>query len=243
MNNWMIACLAVGGVAGCSGDGNINLGDNDPVALGSKLEDYSGRWQGYAEAHEFTLGSDRMLLTIDDAGEGYAVFGEGAAPPPATNPDAGYPEDMDPLQLVTQMSEFEGGVRYPLHDVIVQDRRIRSSMSMNDLWQDWCRLQQPVRVLETDSTSDDYALMPYNYSAKHGDVCILLDSAGTPRGQVDCEKLLLHESRVCICAATTCEPNLSANRVDLDAALQSNGEQLIGTLTVSGRVTVRLTRQ
>lgn len=145
MKHWMIACLVLLGLPACSSGGDVNLGEDNPVALGEKLTDYSGRWQGYAEAYEFLSGSDRVLLRINDDGQGYAMFGEGTAPAPATNPDIAYPEGLTLMELVTTvLGHFLGGVRYPLHDVIVEQRRIRFRVSSNDLWDDWCGLQEPV---------------------------------------------------------------------------------------------------
>lgn len=243
MKHWMIACLAVIGLPACSSDGDVNLGEHNPIALGSKLEDYSAVWQGYAEAHDFTFGSDRMLLRIDESGEGYAVFGEGTAPPPATNPDVGYPEGMDYMQFVTTLGEFRGGVQYPLHDVVVEDRRIRFWVTVNDLWQDWCRLQEPVLSDANSGDEPAYDLYPYTSWRQDGSQCYVNDNLGQPFVQADCTKVVLHQERVCSCTATGCEPNPHTSRVEFDAALESEGEELVGTLTVAGRVTVRLTRE
>jgi hypothetical protein len=242
MKHWIIASLVVCGLPACSSGGNVDLGDDNPVSLGAELEDYTGHWQGYAEAHEFTPGSDRMLLNIDKSGEGYALFGEGTAPPPATNPDVAYPEGLSLMELVTQKNRFLGGVRYPLHDVIVEDRRIRFSVSWNDLYQDWCRLQEPVLRLETGSGEPQYGFYAYSSMVQTGEQCFNIDRAGAMRIPVDCGRFQLDIERVCQCNAASCASNADEGRVSFDAALQSRKE-LVGTLTVAGRVTVRLSRE
>jgi hypothetical protein len=245
MKHWIIACVVVFGVPACSSDGDVNLGEDNPVALGEKLTDYSGTWQGYAEAYEFYSGSDRVVLSIAEDGTGYAVFGEGTAPPPATNPEVGYPAGSG-LDVFPIFIEFLEGVQYPLRDVIVEDRRLRLQLSANDLWEGWCGLQTPVLVQEGGSARLEYRVLPTSgFGRTPEGECFVPDGTGTGQVRVDCGKAALNFQQVCACTANACRPNADAGTgpVGLDAALESLGDELVGTLTIAGRVTVRLSRQ
>lgn len=246
MKHWIIAAVVLIGLPACSSEGDVNLGEDNPATLGEKLEDYSGRWQGYAEAYEFSSGSDRMVLRIDEDGDGYATFGDGTAPPPATNPDVGYPAGLSPDDLISAFQlQFRGGVQYPLHDVLVEDRRIRLRVSSMNLWDDWCELQTPVLVVDSNATEPQYGVLPVNGFSRGEGGCFIFDDTAAEPVQVDCGKAVLHFTHVCACTASACRANDDAETgaVELDAALESLGEELVGTLTIAGRVTVRLSRQ
>lgn len=232
----IIAALGCGAY-GCGNEEPVDLGSH--AALGAALSDYQGDWQGYAEAFAFGDGSDVVTVRLDAQGEGVLEFGE-AEPLPPPDPDLGYPPNGDavgtafgsPLSVVS-------GFSYPISEATIEDRRIRLSSSMVELYREWCALIPPVRddANSEQHGEDAFSCIP-NVGFRSGeDGCQLGD--GTP---IDCGKPAC--MAVCQCAADACgirEP--LAVDLRIDAALQAQGEELIGTLVIdSTRINVRLMR-
>jgi hypothetical protein len=74
---------------------------------------------------------------------GSIVFGQGAPPPPATDPAAFYPP-TDPAQADRWSFPLQGpydGFAYSLLDVRLDATGLAADFSTSELWRDWCALQ------------------------------------------------------------------------------------------------------
>jgi hypothetical protein len=64
-------------------------------------------------------------------------------PPPATDPERGYPPDIAPLaQDLLRVNALEA-TPYRMLDAVAEGGRLSFEWSNNDLWRDWCTLQTP----------------------------------------------------------------------------------------------------
>lgn len=247
----LIATLSAAPLA-CSGSGDVNIGDTQQ--LGSKLSDYAATWDGYAEAYTFPpSGSDRVRLVLDGSGSGtFRVGDNDMLLPPASDPSVGYPPTIGANgPLTSQNWRLRDDFVYPVHNPQVQADRIQVGINDMDFYAGWCALQTPV-ARDPSSPDSGYGCLPNLGSFFDGDAtCGLIDADGT-RIPVDCGKLsMCNFLMVCTCTATGCGiPARPADQSpalypeELDAALDSTGDNLTGTLTVNGeRVTVHLTRQ
>ena len=113
---------------------------------GSSLVDYVDQWDGYTEAQQFVFDSDRFRFKLNGDGTGTVVLGESQVYPAATDPNVGYPPGEDLMSAVVKVGQYRGGFEYPVHDVIVQSKRIRFKVSPNDFFKGWCELQTPVAI-------------------------------------------------------------------------------------------------
>ncbi len=251
----------------CSGGGAVNIGNTS--AIGSQLSDYAATWDGYAEAYTFTPdGSDRVRLTIAANGQGTFQVGNAALLPAPTDPNVGYPAGQpDPKEGPNE--GLSGGVLYPVYAAQVQENRIQAGLKPNDYYGAWCALQTPYYVLDGYVGTGDGGMVPnFVYSCMPGagggtsevggvQQCTVQSQSidGSFSDQpVDCGKFALCLHNVCACTASSCAASSpvvpagtlpSGYPVELDAALDSTGKTLTGTLALSTdlRVTVVLTKQ
>jgi hypothetical protein len=267
-SNWPAALLCSAWIpVACSGGGNVNIGNTQ--AVGGNLSDYAASWDGYAEAFTFppSGSSDRVRLNIDANGQGTLQVGDGALLPPATDPTVAYPPGAVPDNSFL----LNEGFAYPIYAAQIQENRIQLGINPYDLFSVWCSLQTsfPFRGTIADGgpvgpdagnagTSTFYNCVQHwpDTSAASGDggslVCSLVNPNG-PNEVIDCSKLLLcGEWQVCQCAATGCvQTPVPAGttapefHTELDAALDSTGSSLVGTLVIAlgNRVTVRMQRK
>lgn len=228
---------------GCGGGSDqVDIGSN-----GSQLSDYAATWDGYAEAYQFDQGSDRIRLVIDANGTGTLEVGDAPLLPVPTDPDVGYPVDRD---LLRDNVQFTAGFRYPVHDAHVESRRIRLSISANDLYDAWCAMQTPV-LDDYNSTPDvhSYSCLPnWGYVVSAPQCTLLMPPNLEPGLSVDCGKLSLCTlAHACRCTESACAASPETAQAFIDAALEtgSGGASLVGTLAIGNttRVTVRMTQQ
>jgi hypothetical protein len=257
----MLVILLCGAPLACSGGGAVNIGN---TTLGSQLSDYAATWDGYAETARFAPdGSDRVRLTIDANGNGTLEIGNEPILSPPTNPNVGYPpESIDNSGL------FEGFL-YPTHAPAISANRIQLGINSPDVYAAWCALQTPILVnaipLPDGGTAEFYGCLPNwqtgpNNSADAGPDagpgCALTPPDGGAMLPVDCNKIsLCIGGGACVCTASSCTgwsapSDTAANQypTELDAALDSTGTSLTGTLVVpqagsTTRYTVHLTKQ
>ena len=229
-------------LSACSSD-PVDIGDDRVVKTGEKLSDYAAVWEGYAEAYTFWAESDRIRITLDENGEGTLEVGEAPPIPPATNPDVGYPEEDlgHPSAGATGPSiELRSGFSYTILGATVEARRLRLGISLLELYTDWCEMQTPY----FDEESSTYHCLPVSSGGFDGSRCYLDDPETGDPIYADCAKIgMCSTGRVCSCTAEGCTALSEPPRVRLDAALERDGAELEGTLTVGGNVTVRMTRQ
>ena len=187
--------------AGGSGQGAAAGTTGQGGASGTSVQS----WTGYIENYMFPSGSDaiKFAFSTDAAGTvtGTVTLGMGTPPPPATDPNVGYPTGLaiyDPLDF--SRSYWAEGYAYPMRSGgTLQSGRMRFSIGNRELWRGWCALQQPVANSSTclpnwGSSAD----------AQHSS-CALLDPTTMAYVPVDCGKLALCGfDAVCSCDTTTC---------------------------------------
>lgn len=231
------------GAAACSTGGPVDIGDD----VGLQLSDYTAIWDGYAEAHTFDDGSDRVRMTLDANGRGSVRLGDRPLYRPPTDPDVGWPVGQ-PLMLGQPL--VIAGIEYPVIDARVENRRIRLGFDERAPYQPWCAMQTPV-LDEVNTDVPTYNCLP-NWQSWHdiGTDCGLINPDTRERTAVDCGKFhlcALGFGNVCLCTASGCSaaPADPSNPGDVfDGALDPGGTELVGTLVSSGTpMTVRLTRQ
>jgi len=217
-------------VLACSDQTSVDLGRN----VGDQLSDYAASWDGYAEAFQFESGSDRVQITIDGGGGGTLILGD--SPPPA-------PLDRDNPGAINVgfTSAPVPGFPYPITGARVEAKRLRFEVALVERYRTWCQLQAPAC-----SASGSCACVR-NLPASCGP-----DGVCTQEDAATGETFTLSENKfdlcgllgptACVCTPSGCDAGMLGN-MEFDAALESNGAQLVGTLVVQGRVTVRLTRQ
>jgi len=115
----------------CSSSEAVDIGDG---RSGQRLSDYAAVWEGYAEAHAFADGSDRVEIALDDDGNGTLRVGE--AQSPDTSGDT-LPKDT------TQFHDLVPGFLYPIRGAGVEDSRLRLAVDLKELYRPWCEAQAP----------------------------------------------------------------------------------------------------
>lgn len=239
-------------LVGCS-EGTVDIGkDRNSTTFGEKLSDYDGAWDGYAEAFVFPLTneSDRLRIVIDAAGQGTLQIGEGSASVPPV-------EATPPPGPWTRWEEsawtMAPGFAYPLHDLRVDERRLRFTINGSDLFAPWCQAQIPTYY----EAFGNYACGPLSVGS---DMFAPVDECFTPattfpedREPIECGRAMLccnDRAAACVCTATSCAP---ASRPELlitaDLSLTGEGDDMVGTVVIGNvdpqateRVTVRLSR-
>ncbi len=238
---------------GCAGKDAVNIGDDrqTPKAkTGELLSDYAASWDGYTEAYKFGSGSDRLRIELDDEGNGTVVLGDGAPPAPATDPDARYdPYGFRPPMEGPPTSTLGEGFAYTVQHAEVHDKRIRFGIDGYEVYKSWCELQVPVHDTTGDPNAPEYGCIPYHTSAgSNGTTCHYDDYVTGEEVEASCVRIdYCSASPVCTCTADGCTvaPLTSADATPyvLDAVLDDNGDSLVGTMTLSGHLTVRMERQ
>jgi hypothetical protein len=235
----LIAALTT--AIGCGNSGKVDLGNDKVATTGENLSDYAGDWEGYAEAYQWNDGTDAVAIRLDKQGNGVIEVGK-ADPLPKPNPDASYPPDSgSDANVIGPNKEISGlisGFSYPVSGAKVESKRIRLATSSADVIREWCELQTPVET-KAGGDQDGWFCVPNVGFTSDANGCFLGSDKSMP---IPCGKLACMFE--CTCTASGCEPtDGGALDVQLDAALESNGDQLVGTLLVENqRVTVRMTR-
>ncbi len=250
--------------AACSSGGDVNIGDTQ--SLGAKLSDYAAHWDGYAEAYAFPpSNSDRIRLVLDDQGNGTVQVGDDPLLPAPTDPNLGYPAGDENTKTSGDINRttLSGGVVYPVYAAQVQAARIQIGLKPLDYYAAWCALQTSYHVIDGFTAQADGSEVPdYTYGCLPGyggsggstgcEVQINNPDQSVTYQPADCGKLYLCLMQVCACDATGCStgPSVAAGTApagypaELDAALDSSGENMTGTLNLNGtRLTVHLQRQ
>ena len=223
----VLALFPLAAAPACSDGGSVDLGHN----VGSQLSDYAASWDGYTEAYSFYDGSDRVRITLDASGQGTLVAGTQAAPPPLMPDDPSFTA-MD--ALVTGV--VVPGLPYLIEGAHVQEQRIQLSINLKEQFRQWCSAQAPI----CDGQSCGCLPSPTypSVSCFQGGTC----TAPNPTtGQTD----TFSQTRFVLCGTCSCTAagcSIGEATTLLDAALENGGTQLVGTLLINERVTVRMTR-
>ena len=229
---------------GCSKD-NANIGNGSATAtLGESLSDYAGNWEGYAEAYQFSDGTDNVFLTLDANGQGALKVGQATLEVTELDPDT-YPPGMENIKdEVDPPSGLTPGFSYPISGAVVESRRIRVSTATDELFRDWCELQ--TSYYSEDTVPPRYACTPGGggwgmSTSEDGTQTCAINNGVDPVIPISCARASCNY--VCVCTKLGCSID-DAKDVQIDAALQADGEELQGTLVINGtRIVVRMTRQ
>jgi hypothetical protein len=195
----------------------------DPTTLGPAQS-----WTGYVENHTFPSGSDALALefAVDANGvaAGTIVFGKGTPPPPATDPNVGYPPDLfafggltlGPSARTLYVAE---GYRYAFDRGSFDGHRLRFGVDMWQLWAGWCALQTPA--------SDGSGGCLPNWSSTFDSAankCSQTNPQTKKEVPVDCGKLSLCGigPGVCSCTSAGCGPSTPSNVSTFDVFVTSD---------------------
>jgi hypothetical protein len=231
--------IMVGGAASsaCSSGEPVDIGDDKVESLGASLRDYAGEWEGYAEVHAWDDGSDAIRLVLDEDGSGVLEVGHAAPlPPPAR--DQPYPPVQDRQNMDKWFDSYQftlvSGFDYPVSGASVEGRRLRAVTATKELQREWCEMQ--TSHLVEGASPATYACQPWTGFAYADGHCYV----GMDATPIDCGKLAC--TRPCQCDADACGIDVSPD-VQLDAALQADGDELRGSLLVgSTLINIQLTR-
>ena len=171
-------------------------------------------WTGYVENYQFPSGSDviRVSFASDPSGQvvGHVIFGNGTPPPPATDPNVGYPDEED-----TGLNSQVEGFPYSMVDGSFTPNRLRFTFQDNEPWTGWCALQTPA----TEPLNGTLSCIPgWNGMVDpNTNYCALFNPAGGTM-VVDCGKFYICQAQVCICSETSCRVRVPEDaRSPLDA--------------------------
>jgi len=226
----------IASLAACGGD-PVDLGEDR--AVGSALSDYAGTWDGYAEAFEFSDGTDAVHLALDADGTGELWLGE-ADPLPPPDADQAFPPGRGMTFKEGIPPGAAAGFGYPIADGAVEDNRLRMHSSTGELYREWCDLQTPHLV--QNAMPSYYACLPFasfGFIDETGE-CV---TGATFEDVIDCG--LSDCLSICECSEDDCavSPNALTPDIRVDATLEGDGDSFVGTLVLdSERITVRLTR-
>jgi hypothetical protein len=208
-----------GGTAG-AGPGTVGAAGAtiDPTTLGP-----SESWTGYVENRTFASGSDALTLTFATDAKGVVagtiVFGKGTPPPPATDPNVGYPADLVSSSSFgpgpgLAMGYVAEGYSYVFDGGSLDTHRLRFTANLSQLWAGWCALQTP-------ASDGSGGCLPNWGSMSSGDgKCAQLNPQTQKYVPVDCGKLFLCSPiGVCSCTASKCGVSANSSNATFDIFL------------------------
>jgi hypothetical protein len=206
------------GMAGVTGSAGTTGAAGTGEAIGPLGPTQS--WTGYIE-NNTKPGSDALKLTFATDAAGHAVgtitFGQGTPPPPATDPNVGYP----PAYFVTGQPAYDTfsfvaeGYPYAFSGTL-DGNRLRFKAPLRQLWTDWCALQTayPNR---TCLPGNDARTDPTQNKCENG------NASTNQWTKVDCGKLWLCVSdRPCECEATSCQVSLLGVGESFDVSISGS---------------------
>jgi hypothetical protein len=244
---WMVSlsivvtcAIACGGSESPSGTGSSN---------GSPLD---GTWKGYVESYKFPSGSDTVTLSLatksDGSITGAAVFGDGPAPPPPTDPNVGYPPSLE----AGSTCSFPGGPRnfsgegfvFTVLGATFSSGRLTLKVETRELWKQWCAMQ--TSYPGGSGASDSYFCLPNWGFTSGASGCGQTDPTTMAFVPRDCGKICLCTAGPgpCACNATACSVDVTSTNADLSFdVVVSNGSADGSTSGTFGDHNVHLKRQ
>lgn len=222
---------AAGAVGGSTGAAGLKAGPLGP----------SQSWTGYLEQATFSSGSDQAKLTFAEDANGIVagtiVFGMGTPPPPATNPNVGYPVGVSGHH---GLSEEPGGYvaegySYTFDGGTLETHRLRFNVNMAQLWAGWCALQ-------TQADGGSSACVPNWPESTDGQSCWLTNPNNNQMTMYDCGKVVLcGDMGMCVCTASGCTfDQMGTYSSSFD--LFMNGDALSGSARGAGGGTYHFVR-
>lgn len=221
------------GVAGAVVVAGVDSGAPDRStavpSLDASLEPEAGppgpseSWTGSVEDYAFPSGSNALKLTFatDDDGHvvGTLVFGQGTPPPPATDPNVGYPPGLPPAnasRLNTAYAWVSEGFAYAFDGGTFAAPVLRFDVDLAQLWTGWC-------ALETSPDGSGLCLPDWDGRYSDND-CALLNPTTQKYESVDCGKVALCQPRSpCNCVGTgPCTVSTNWDHVAVDLIINGN---------------------
>jgi hypothetical protein len=220
------------GVGGSGGAQTAPTNGVDASAVGPLGPSQS--WTGYVENYTFPSGSDviKLSFSYDSNGHvvGQVILGNGTPPPPATDPNVGYPPGFTgPMYEPTEIEGFA----YSLAGGTLAASRLRFTIEGTEPWAGWCALQTP----PSDGSSGCLPNFSSAAMGGGGTQCSYTTSGG-PTVVVDCGKWNLCEgpmatslASVCLCAPTGCgaRPGLFPTSFDMFLANGAASGSMVGS--------------
>jgi hypothetical protein len=221
------------------GAGGAEAGDevgNDAVLDGmppeaSPSDPLPGTWVGAIENFTTGDGTGALTLTVRSGPLGGQVtFGSSLPPPPATDPDVGYPPGFhvgygSNVLGVSAVIQPYPGFPYSLVNPTFDGQQLRFDVVLAELWKGWCGLQTPLADA-TDAgvkyfCEHDWAV------TQQASGCSQLDPQSMQQVPIDCEKVALCglTAGICSCTAQACSdyPYASIHVVLTVAAAAADG--------------------
>jgi hypothetical protein len=178
-----------------------------------------GTWNGSLEGMGQDPNWSSLQLVIRGASAtggvcGTMMIGTGILPPPATNPDVGYPMGvMIPPYSPPIISGFTFTL---LNGTVDNTGRVRFAIPIGQPWRGWCGLQTP------HATATGYSCVPDTMGGGFGQTdCFLYGQNGEPIA-FDCGKMALcDEVFVCACNGSRCDADPAGHDVYFDMHFDS----------------------
>jgi hypothetical protein len=169
-------------------------------------------WTGYVENFSFLSGSDaiKLAFSVESSGQlvGTVTLGSGTPPPPATEPNVGYPAEFSPFGLFGAREYIAEGYPYSMRDGTLSGARLRFSIGTLELWTDWCALQTPAPATGQcdEPVCSSLCLPNQGYMMSLNGRCALWNPAtGQYDKPVDCGKAALClGDLICRCDPSAC---------------------------------------
>jgi hypothetical protein len=165
----------------------------------------------------------KLTFATDDMGvaRGTIFFGQGTPPPPATDPNVGYPADFLDQTRANGYGSNEGwvyiadGYGYAFEAGSFEAQRLQFTVSLAQLWSDWCALQA--------SPGPGFGPCFTTTSGARGStlsadlqVCTVTNYDHTQDLVVDCSKLLMCDGfDICMCTTSGCGTGNAGAAFDL----------------------------
>lgn len=237
MKTFAISLSLIAFAFACGGKPELDVGE-ETTQTGEALSDYAADWNGYAEAFKVTGdGSDRVRVTLDGNGQGSLRFGDESLSQPS-DPNA-YPRNEEPDHINYDASAVVSGIEYPIVNAVVTAARIRFGYDVGARHEAWCALHEPAEV--QDSCTG--LITNLGTDPETGIQYCRRENAPKEPVTVDCETLRVCSE--CKCDGTSCHSS-HPQVFQVDAALDDDGDSLVGTMIVGGfgspRVAIRLSR-
>jgi hypothetical protein len=203
-------------------------------------------WTGYIENYHLPSGSDvvKLGVILDTSPDvsGNVALGSGTPPPPAADPNVGYPADytvrLPGLDATPYVAE---GYSYPIHAGGMRTgQRLQFFIDLTDLWSGWCGLQTP-------PADGSPICVPGNGGMVSADrmSCAYSDSATGQLHPIDCGKYSLCAfDMVCFCGVgqPTCTTSAGHGDVMFDITIGDDSATASGSIAgVLGDHNIHLT--
>jgi hypothetical protein len=216
------------GFAGTSGAAGLSMFSPSPTgAAGTGASGAAGvkimagplgpptTWTGYVEDYTFRSGSDALTMTFGTDAKGIVkgtiVLGAGTPPPPATDPNIGWPAGVVDLTLFSNGDGYVAeGYTYAYDGGSFDTHRLRFTVNLWQLWAGWCALQTP----PVDGST---GCIPNWGGSVTPNACSLQNPSTGANVPIDCTKLALClGSPACTCNASGCTNSDNSDTLSFD---------------------------